>query len=90
MEDSISGKYHRMQSDEERVKQVLLNLVLNAVNDSKNGGTVSLDIFIDDGTKSEMGRLDSSSLLSTGMSELTKLDKQLVCSIKHEQNENSD
>lgn len=65
IEDSIASERHRMRADEGRVKQVLLNLVQNAINDSTRESTVSVDIFLDDLMHADLGRINASSIGSS-------------------------
>lgn len=53
IEDSISGDRHQMRADVGRIKQVLLNLIQNAMSESTKESTVSIDIYLDEDGKSE-------------------------------------
>ena len=60
IENAISDDRHLVRSDVGRVKQVLLLLLQNAMNNSRKDSTIHIDIFLDDdGLNSDYGRIQA-------------------------------
>ena len=64
LENYISGSRDRVRTDKGRLKQVLLNLVQNAIRESTNDSTIAVDICLKRIVReSEQGHILSSSLV---------------------------
>lgn len=74
------------------MKQVLLNLVQNAMNDSTKDSTIHIDIYLDDGLARSLGRINPDSMTSMDIvpPQLASFDKTLVCFVMHERCEESE
>ena len=65
VEDSLSADHHLVRTDEGRLKQVLLNLVQSAINDSKNDSTITIDFYLQTGPFCDLGPNKASSVCSS-------------------------